>query len=118
MVAMAWADWRHHMTQAEWVPNIGDIVLTKVQDRETRVVILDVRGVRVSEERSYFLLRCRRVGTTRGRAIDRFLSQVRPTGDTVTANVFSDWLEDNGFPEAGAALRAAFPLASGHEEVG
>ncbi len=27
-----------------------------------------------------------------------------------TANVYADWLEDHGHPEAAAALRAAFPL--------
>lgn len=38
------------------------------------------------------------------------LPQRRTGGELAQANVFADWLEDNDYPEAGRALRAAFPL--------
>lgn len=33
--------------------------------------------------------------------------------DPIPANVFADWLMDNGFPEAGIALAKAFPFEDG-----
>lgn len=31
-------------------------------------------------------------------------------GERLQANIYNDWLEEHGFPEAGKALRDAFPL--------
>jgi hypothetical protein len=35
---------------------------------------------------------------------------LRPIEDQTTANVFADWLEEEGFLEAAEALRAKFPF--------
>jgi len=41
----------------------------------------------------------------------RRLNDVRATGyRPEPANIYADWLDDNGHPEAAAALREAFPL--------
>jgi uncharacterized protein (TIGR02996 family) len=40
-----------------------------------------------------------------------------PDPDALTANVYADWLEDNGEPAAAAKLRAAFPLDDGRRNV-
>lgn len=42
-----------------------------------------------------------------------FLEEITPLEpfDRTTANVFADWLEENGEPEAAAKLRKAFPIA-------
>jgi len=40
-------------------------------------------------------------------------SREQPAHDPLTANVYADWLEDNGEPGAAAKLRVAFPLDDG-----
>lgn len=35
-----------------------------------------------------------------------------PPADPLSANVYADWLEENNYPEAAAALRKAFPLSA------
>lgn len=40
-----------------------------------------------------------------------------PARDTTTANVFADWLEDEGFTDAASALRLAFPIENGKGEL-
>jgi hypothetical protein len=44
-----------------------------------------------------------------------FWCEVRRVGDPVTANVFADFLEENGEARAAALLRSAFPLADGKD---
>lgn len=62
-------------------------------------------------------LRVRRVGRTRSgasyRSTRRYLSGLRPLSAPLPpepANVYADWLEENGEARAAARLREAFPL--------
>ena len=50
------------------------------------------------------------------RPVARWPEEVRPPRDPVSANVFSDWLDDHGFVEAADALRKAFPIGDGKGE--
>ena len=52
----------------------------------------------------------RRLGTVR-RWAPEVLHAAGP--DALSANVYADWLEDNGEPAAAEKLRAAFPLDDG-----
>jgi hypothetical protein len=38
-----------------------------------------------------------------------------PDHEPLTANVYADWLDEQGEPSAAAKLRKAFPLDAGHE---
>ncbi len=44
--------------------------------------------------------------------MDRHRLRLVRKHDPLTANVFSDWLEEQGFIDAANALRKAFPLAT------
>jgi len=53
----------------------------------------------------------RRYGEVRRAAAH--VSLAAPPHDRLSANVYADWLEDNGEPAAAAKLRAAFPIDDG-----
>jgi hypothetical protein len=59
----------------------------------------------------------RKPGKTKGNArygsFKREPDQLRHAPEPVAANVYADFLEENGHPEAAALLRKSFPLADG-----
>jgi hypothetical protein len=78
------------------------------------------RFVRFRAERGAFpRLVVRRVGLTANARpyprVLRLLTEVclPAPGPALTANVFADWLDEQGEPTAAAKLRKAFPIADG-----
>ena len=85
-----------------------------VEWAEVEVVAARLDGVR-SYNRGHALVRRVGLSKTGGRfpCVVRFGDELRdlpPDLPPAPANVYADWLEDHGHPEAAAALRAAFPL--------
>ncbi len=106
---------------------VGDIVERLISRpgkntlRAWRRVVIEEVYERDTVRNGVLLLLTRRVGrTSDGRRYGVLLARadtVRPTVDHAGANVFADWLEDNNFPEAAAALRRAFPLGPPRAEA-
>lgn len=90
--------------------HIGDRVRTKIAGVVT--VALVICRFQFYSHSAYAL---RRPGLTRrGTAyptVYRSEAEVEPDLDRPTANVYADFLEDNGEPAAAAKLRREFPLA-------
>ncbi len=83
-----------------------EVVETKVGRKWVRVEVL-----RVDQSRKR--LSVRKLTGKRRPTMLRDFTEVKRTGDRATANVFADWLTDNGLQEAADKLRQAFPLEDG-----
>lgn len=79
--------------------------------------------VRIGDLRYVVVRRDSLMRTAKGRPlqypmVNRAPRNLRPCPDPVAANVYSDWLWENGHYEAAAALRKRFPLATGEPDTG
>jgi hypothetical protein len=92
-------------------PKVGDVAETKIAGKWARVVVEEIS----IDHHGVAWLRARRLGKPESSrrvypAINRHGGQFRPTPDPVTANVFADFLDENGEPAAAEKLRKAFPM--------
>ncbi len=83
-----------------------EVVETRVGRKWVRVEVLKV-------DQSRKTLTVRKLTGKRRPTMRRGFEGVKRTGDRITANVFADWLTDNGLQEAADKLRQAFPLEDG-----
>lgn len=97
-------------------PKVGDIVETKIGKKWVRVVVEQryawkgISMLRVRRERHHTNYLCPQMSRYPGEL--RPVTD-RPSSDPLSANIYADWLEENDFPEAAAALRKAFPFSEG-----
>ncbi len=87
-----------------------EVVETKVGRKWVRVEVLRVDPVKKT-------LTVRKLTGKRRPRMVRGFDGVKRTGDRVTANIFADWLTDNGLQEAADRLRQAFPLEEGESNA-
>lgn len=105
---------------------VGDLVLTKVGNKYRVMEVVNI--VEPTATNSYSAYSVRRfhgyiVGEKRAdrlgnplMKLSRIAREIGPTSeaecrkDPETANVFADWLEENGHTKASKALRERFPL--------
>lgn len=86
----------------------NDIVTIGINGVERQCIVLEL----TTYDRAWL----RRLGkTTAGRQYPKFVKQIRYLKlyrkyDPLTANVFADFLEENGYTEAAELLRNKFPL--------
>lgn len=93
----------------------GDRVEAKMGDTWRHCKVLHVLSF---NDGSFHTMLVRRIGLQRnGREFTPIykwnLKQLRPVGANYAQQVYADWLEQEGYPEAAAALRKRFPLADG-----
>ena len=108
--------------------NVGDLVLSRREGRKVLVEVVDITTSltkRGSCRHCHLFTKTRRIGMPKGSnnkypsAWDDHRRFVPVSGflDFVEGNVFADYLEQEGFPEAAQALRKRFPLSGQDERV-
>ena len=71
------------------------------------------------QDRGTWFVSIRRVDLVSSHRVNRDASRLIlfERRDSFTANVYADWLEENGEPQAAVKLRAAFPISPPVEAV-
>jgi hypothetical protein len=95
----------------------GDRVMVHVAGKWRPEVVVRLEDTWGASAGKYVAVRSRKPGRRPGGQLFKVnwyrSEEIRRAWDAVPANVYADFLEENGHPEAAALLRKHFPLADG-----